>query len=266
MSARGIPRGIRGRSLAAALWLLAGACGAMVIAPAFARAEAAAAAESGAAESATAAVPPAVEDLGGGRYRVGAIEIDRNAGRFTVPGRVLEIDTEAMPIEFLAVSKGALKAYEATLELDTTAVAFNVACLVIGLDPAHATLPAFHFDPSVLAGDPVDLGVRWVEDGEVHEHPLGELLLNRNGPVTHDWVYVGSSFTPNGVYLAEQYGTLIGVVHDPESILQHRTGLGLGDYGAITVNPQRMPPAGTPVTVIVAREPDAEVSKNLTVR
>lgn len=210
------------------------------------------------------ALAAGVEDLGGGRYRIGAIDIDQKAGRFTVPGTVLDIDTEAMPIEFLAVTKGALKAYEATLELDAEAVAFNVACLLIGLDPARATLPAYHFDPAVLEGDAVDLGVRWEADGEVHESPLGELLENRNGPVSHDWVYVGSGFMANGSYMAEYYGTLIGVVHDPESILQHRTGLGLGDYGAVTANPERMPSAGTAVVVTVSRRVPAEMSKNFT--
>jgi len=126
------------------------------------------------------------------------------------------------------VTKGAMKAYEATLELDAPAVAFNVACIVIGLDASHATLPAYHFDPKVLTGDAVDLEVRWVDGGEPRQHPLGELLLNRNAPVTHDWIYVGSSFMPDGRYLAEYYGTLIGAVHDTESIVQHRTGLASG--------------------------------------
>ncbi|MEZ5552750.1 MAG: YdjY domain-containing protein [Pseudomonadales bacterium] len=194
-----------------------------------------------------------VEDLGEGRYRIGAIEIDQRAGRFSVPGAVLEIDTDAMPIEFLAVTRGGFKAYEATIELDTNAVAFNLACILIGLDAEHATPPAYHFDPAVLRGDAVDLRVRWLERGEQHEYPLGELLRNEGGPVTHDWVYIGSRFTEDGTYMAESFGTLIGVVHDPDSILQHRTGLGLGDYGAVTANPTLMPPAATRVEVLVSR-------------
>ena len=50
-----------------------------------------------------------VEDLGNGRYRVGAIEIDKDAQRFTVPGTAIGL-AENTPIEFLAVAKGGIRA------------------------------------------------------------------------------------------------------------------------------------------------------------
>lgn len=181
---------------------------------------------------------PDVEDLGGGRYRIGEISLDRNARWFEMPGRMISQDAIDAPIEFLAVVKGGMKGYEAVLELDTTAVAFNTACILLGLDVANATLPKYHFDPDPVKGDVVNLEIRWEDNGKRVVRPLADLILADGAPVTSDWVYVGSAFDPDGRYLAEMFGTLIGVVHDPDSIIQHRTGLGLGDYGAVTVNPE----------------------------
>ncbi len=204
-----------------------------------------------------------VVELGDGRYRIGGIELDRRAGRFEIGGRVLPVDTEAMPIEFLAVTRGAVKAYEAVIELDTSAVEFNLACILLGLDAENATLPAYHFDPTPLRGDAVALHVTWEADGEVHHHPLGALIRSNGEPVVEDWLYTGSAFGHDGAYLAEVVGTLIGAVHDPDSIIQHRTGLGLGRYGAVTVNPEVMPATGTAVRIVVTRTEAPPVSENL---
>ncbi|MEZ5559648.1 MAG: YdjY domain-containing protein [Pseudomonadales bacterium] len=198
------------------------------------------------------AAAPEPIDLGDGRYRIGNIVVDRNTSPFSVAGSVLPVDTEAMPIEFLAVTRGGMKAYEAIIELDTDAVSFNLACILLGLDASKATLPVYHFDPAVLKGDPVQIDVSWVRDGTIQTHGLIDLILVDGKPAPADWVYLGSGFGQNGLYMAEAYGTLIGVVHDPDSIIQHRTGLGLGDYGAVTVNPELMPAAGTPVTITVS--------------
>jgi hypothetical protein len=195
-----------------------------------------------------------IEDLGNGRYRIGAIEIDKQAQRFTVPATPLELADHA-PIEFLAVAKGGIKSYEALLELEASAVEFNLACILIGLDTANATHPSHHFDPAPVTGDIVDVRVSWVQDGHEQELGIEQLLGGTTDPGGHVWVYTGSVFTPDGGYLAAMSGSLIGFVHDPESIIQHQAGLGLGNYGAITYDPDVMPPALTQVTVSVSRRP-----------
>jgi hypothetical protein len=196
-----------------------------------------------------------VEDLGNGRYRVGAIEIDKDAQRFTVPGTAIGL-AEGTPIEFLAVAKGGYKSYEALLELDVSAVEFNLACILIGLDTANASHPKHHFDKTIVTGDVVDVRVSWVRDGREQEFEIERLLRGTAEPRDHVWVYTGSVFSQQGVYMATMAGTLIGVVHDPESIIQHQKGMGLGEYGAIAIDPDFMPPAGTRVTVSVFRNPE----------
>ena len=195
---------------------------------------------------------PPIEDLGDGRYRVGNIEIDKTAQKFTVPGTTIMLAEDA-PVEFLAVAKGGHKSYEALLELDTTAVEFNLACILIGLDSLKASHPKHHFDKSPVKGDVVDVQVSWTLDGREQTFEIERLIRNTSKPEDHVWVYTGSYFASDGTYMAGRSGTLIGVVHDPESIIQHQQGLGLGDYGAITFDPAVMPLPLTEVTVSVFR-------------
>ena len=76
-------------------------------------------------------------------------------------------------MEFIAVVQGAVKDYEAVLELNTMAVDFNLACILIGLNPDHAEPPAYHFDPAEAVGDPVDVQIRYELDGELRTRGCG---------------------------------------------------------------------------------------------
>jgi len=198
---------------------------------------------------------PSVQDLGNGRYRIGAIEIDKEAQRFTVTGTVILLAKD-MPVEFLAIVRDGQKSYEALLELDVTAVEFNLACILIGLNSDNASRPMHHFDPTIVEGDIVDLQVSWVRDGEKQTYEIERLLRDTADPKDHVWVYTGSYFAQDGTYAASMSGNLIGFVHDPDSIIQHQKGLGLGDYGAITFDPDVMPSDLTKVTVTVSRSPE----------
>lgn len=195
-----------------------------------------------------------LEDLGDGRYRIGAITVDKTKGKFSVPGSVLELQRPDSPIEFIAVSKGGFKRYEAIFEMDTSAVDFNLACILISLDASHAVRPEQHFDPHPLKGDAVEIFVSWEEKGKTRRVPVTNVLrVAGSAHATDDWIYTGSFFGPDGQYLAEAVGTLVGFVHDPESIIQHRSGLGLGNYGTVTYNPDVLPRPGTPVLLDISR-------------
>lgn len=216
---------------------------------------AAAALQAGQSPSRTA--QPAIEELGEGRYRVGSIQVDKRLRNFRLPGQVLERNQPDGPIEFIAVSRGGMKAYEAVFELEATAVEFNLACILIGLDAEGATLPQFHFDLAPLQGPTVAVYIEW-QQGEGRTRIPAERAIAGYGPGTdgHEWVFTGSYFNPAGQYMAEESGTLVGFVHDMDSIIQHRTGLGLGDYGAISANTALLPPPGTPVFLLVEARAD----------
>lgn len=183
--------------------------------------------------------------------KLGSIQLDRAHGSFTVPGAVLRIDP---PLEYLAVSKGGMKGYEALFELNTDAKTFNLACILLGLNAKEAKGATFHFDPNPLRGDAVRLWISWAKGDKRRRVSAGECLdVKGAAKVAEDWVYTGSTFTEDGRYLAESEGTIIGFVHDPASIIEHRAGLGLGNYGAVGGNPKACPPVGTEVLLTVER-------------
>lgn len=206
--------------------------------------------------------PAPVEDLGGGRYRIGAITVDRTAGQFVVPGRVLHVDDA--PLEYIAVSRGGMKGYESLLEVDARGTEFNLACILLGLE-APERGPAAQFERKPPTGPSVQVGVRWQADGKTVTRTVQEVLdlaarprgapappPNLPPPPPEDWAYAGSFVQPNdGRYVADATGTLVGFVHDPASIIEHRTGLGIGAYGSVQGNPEVLPPVGSPVELIV---------------
>ncbi|MCM2312542.1 MAG: YdjY domain-containing protein, partial [Steroidobacteraceae bacterium] len=211
--------------------------------------------------AAPAAAPPAsVKELGKDRYQIGTIIVDRKAGQFTVPGRILHIDDA--PLEYIAVGRAGYKGYESLLELDAVGTEFNLACILLGLDNAAVRRPDFQFDRRPPEGPPVVLGLRWQTDGTTVEVPLRDALSFAQrpaadgapaaGPPPDDWVYTGSFNTSeDGRYAADVVGTIVGFVHDPASIIEHRAGLGIGAYGSVQGNRQLLPPIGSPVELIV---------------
>lgn len=195
--------------------------------------------------------PPAIEDLGNQRYRIGTIEIDKAQQRFTVPGVLLR---HQPPLEFLAVAHRGFKAYESLLELSTSAYEFNVACLLIGLDPAKGKAPRYHFDPELAQGDAVELWVSWETDGQVTQVEAADLIQLGDQTLSRgEWIYTGSMFLPDGRFRAQIDGTVIGFVHAPSSLIEHRSGFGLGQFGSVRPNEALLPPVGMQVKLVVER-------------
>lgn len=192
-----------------------------------------------------------VQRLGPDLLRVGNIQVDTAKKEVSVRGIVNEVPG----LEFLANTKGGLKAYESALELDTNAVNFNLALILIGLDPSRAVVPRFQFDPILPQGDPVAVWVEWNDGAERRRIPAAQLIYNRETKQTvpdGPWVYTGSVFYgENGTsYMAESDGTLIGFMHTPSSIIDSPTPI-LGPWGTATINPTLNLKPGTEVLLIV---------------
>ena len=81
------------------------------------------------------------------------------------------------------------------------------------------------------------LFVEWNKAGVFHSEPVGAFLkVGTSAAPTEDWVYIGSYFMQNGRYAAAELKNLIGFSHDRESIIQHRSGLGLEQYGLVQIS------------------------------
>ena len=189
-----------------------------------------------------------IERIDEDRVRVGAIEINKKKRRFSISGKVIRHEA---PLEFLIIAKDGQKAYESLIEVNASPFEFRLACILIGLDEEGAKIPRYHFDPEPAEGDPVALWVEWEADGKKKRVRADELLSDDDKQVSGSaWVFTGSSKMDETRYFADMDGTLVGVVHDPASIIEHVKGLGLGSYGNVAAS-AKAPPVETPVTLIV---------------
>lgn len=189
--------------------------------------------------------------LGDDRFQVGRIVIDKRAGKFAVPGRVHVME---QPLEYLATAPRGLKEYETLLELDANGTEFNLACILLGLERDPKQGPFQQFNTSTLLGPRVLITIAWNEDGKRREVSAAEAVLNPKAgvkPESVEWVYTGSIVRPDRLFGADVAGTLIGFVHDANSIIESTVGLGIGAYGSVSGNVALMPPMGSAVELIV---------------
>jgi hypothetical protein len=197
--------------------------------------------------------PSPVTKLSATTYRIGEMTIDTAAKTLSVPGTV----NEATTLEFVANTINGAKAYESALTLNTNAVSFNAALLVLGLDPARSKPSRMQFDPVAPEGDPVEVTVAWTSDGKARTATIEELIFDQRSKKTLPravWVYTGSRFFDTGehrFYLAEQDGVLIGFMHGPQSIIDNQRSDALGGFGSFVLNPNLGLSPGSPVTVTV---------------
>jgi hypothetical protein len=206
-----------------------------------------------------AAKPAPVEKLGPTTYRIGQMHVDTAQREVAVPGTVNGVSV----LEFVANTLGGMKAYETALTLNTNAISFNAALLLIGLDPSRGRPALLQFDPTPPEGDPVDITVDWQQVGKPRRARVEELLYDRRTKRTlpeGPWVYTGSRFVDLGVnggrqYLAELDGVLIGFMHGPQAIIDNPRNDAAQGYGAIVLNPALGLAPETPVTLTIRALP-----------
>ncbi len=181
------------------------------------------------------------------------IEFDLQAKRVTMEGR---ISLASGLVELLACVRGT-KDYESVVALDCQPYDLHLGLLALGLKPGQ---PVNRQEAGELPqGPPVTVRVEWKDgEGKTVSRRAEELILNikTKQPMEEtDWVFVGSRFVRDEdrgkeVYAAALTGAVITTYHDPTTVLDnpHATG---GDDTLFVVNQKLVPPAGTPVRVVV---------------
>ncbi|MEO8309833.1 MAG: YdjY domain-containing protein [Caldimonas sp.] len=199
-----------------------------------------------------------MKPLGGDRYQIGAVVVDKGARRFSVPARVLVL---GKPLEYLATAPGGMKAYETLLEVDTTGSEFNLACILIGLERDPKLGPVNRNNQTPLPGRRIALSIAWSDGGKRRQISAAEAILNPEAGVKPDaveWVYTGAvPSDPSAGFVPDLTGTLIGFVHDPNCIIDSVVGVGVGAYGTVRGS-SLMPPVGSAVELIVDAAPVAK--------
>lgn len=201
--------------------------------------------------------PAPIEKLGPSTFRLGKMRVDTAMREVVVPGTI----NAATTLEFVANTLGGLKAYESAMTLETNAVTFNAAMLLIGLDPSRARPAQVQFDPNAPQGDPVEITVEWRDGGRTRRIKAEELLWDERikKPLQNErWVYTGSTFIEDGTgkrFLAELDGVLIGFMHGPQAIIDTALNQAVGGYGSITLNTRLGLQENTPVSVTIKALP-----------
>ena len=197
--------------------------------------------------------PAPVEKTGDNTYRIGEMQLDTKKKELVVPGTVNEVTV----LEFVANTLGGFKAYESALTLNTNAVSFNAALLVLGVDPARSRAPEFQFDPKPPQGDPVELTVSWNDGRRTRSVPVEELIYDQRTKKTlpkGPWVYTGSTLIKGDsgpMYMAELDGVLIGFMHGPQAVIDNPRDDARNGFGMIVINPNLGLKPGTPITLTV---------------
>jgi hypothetical protein len=195
---------------------------------------------------------PTIERLGPKSVRVGNVVVDQAKNEVAVKGVV----NETTALEFIAVAKGGFKAYESVFELDTSAVNFNFALILIGLDPARGRVASAAGVPP--KGDPVEIWIEWEDGGKNRRVRAEQLIINTKTNKTLEegpWAYTGSVFLPeSNAYLAEVEGSLIGFVHKESPVIENPRPFA-PDYQAYQLNPALNLRPGMTVTLSVRALP-----------
>jgi hypothetical protein len=194
--------------------------------------------------------PSPIERLTPDTLRIGNVHVDTAKKELSVRG----VANEVTSLEFIAVTKGGFKAYESVLELDTNAVNFNLALILMGLDSKRAVMPKHPGDKTLPQGDPVEIWVEWTDGKDKRRVRAEELVYNvktkqslSEGP----WVYTGSWFVEHtNAYMADIDGALIGFIHSTSPIIESPRPF-TPDYSAHQVNPKLNLKPGTEVVLTV---------------
>jgi hypothetical protein len=216
-----------------------------------ATAQTAAVAPAPASTPAPVAVAPAMKPLGGERYQIGSIIVDRKARQMTIPARVHVVDR---PLEYLLTARGGMKEYESLLETDVSGTELNLACILLGLERDRTQEPYLQFSQKRVSGPRVDIVLTRKDGDRTTSVPAADVLFDggQKAPEPVEWVYTGSQkHWQDDRFAADVTGTLIGFVHDPNTIIESALGLGIGAYGSVNGNTALLPPAGADVDIVI---------------
>lgn len=189
---------------------------------------------------------PAMESLGDDRYRVGNVVLDAAAGQITMPARVNM--QEGLIEVFACTPQG--KLHESTLVVDVDPLHVQLALLTLDLE--YGRVLEHQGEARRPEGDPVRVWVEW-GDGDARQRWRAEDLI-WNGPAERtmehvEWVFAGSKVI-NGTFMATVEGQLITTYRDPFTVLDNPLDAGADDTVYFSY-PDRLPPEGTPVTLIL---------------
>jgi len=185
------------------------------------------------------------------------VRVNRQTRELEVPARVNM--TQGILEYYGVASQG--KLHEAALEVDAEPSHLHLALLLAGYEPSEHGPPDPQTGrrPLLRRGALLKLYLRWTppELGRAQWLPASAWLFARSSkapPRPAPYVFQGSLFGRDGRYAADLERSVVGLIEDPTAVLSPTTDSGnpyRGDELGLEVYTAAIPPAGTPVTLVV---------------
>ena len=185
-----------------------------------------------------------VREIGGGIWEVGRVRLNKKERTVEFPA-VVNMDNGLG--EYLLVHvKG--KLHESVLRTDVDPYQIHLAMLLLGVK--GATTNDWPESPTgLIPGVPVSIEVIWKQGNKEKRIRAEELIRDesRKAAMTKGpWTYNGS-LQLEGMFLAQQSGSIVSVITDPEALINNPRPLRENDDNW-TVNTRKVPPVETLVT------------------
>jgi hypothetical protein len=158
----------------------------------------------------------AQKEVAPGIFELGKVRIDKQKRTIQFPAVVNMKEGLA---EYLLVSTQG-KVHESVLRTDVEPFQIHVAVLLLGAKGAQTN---FFRPDKPPPGDPITIEVSWKGLVSTKRIPAEEMVFDRanNKPMSKGpWTYTGS-FQFEGMFVAQQAGSIISVIYDPEALINN---------------------------------------------
>jgi len=200
-------------------------------------------------EGLTAQMPP-IEKLGGGKYRLGEIFIDKTERSISFPAQV---NMDKGLLEYLLVqNKG--KTHESLLRTRIDPHNLQIAFMLLGYEGTDQRL-SMQGAPETPKGERINITVMAPVAGKTVFIGADQWLSIKDGEKmkntgSMNWVFCGS-YVDYGRFMAQESGSIIAIYHDPVALIDNASPGGESDK-VWFVKEGSVPPVGTQVTVTIS--------------
>lgn len=163
-----------------------------------------------------------LEPLGGDRFRLGKVVLDKKKRTVTIP---VKVNMLKGVVEYVLVTENG-KAHESIFTTNASPTHVHLACVLLGRgEVAGKEWPRDH--RSISKDQAVTVEVTWPTNGPEKRYPLARCVLRKDMSKeaqegreleTGNWLYSGSHFR-GGVFAAQSEGSLISIIGDGAALI-----------------------------------------------
>jgi hypothetical protein len=195
------------------------------------------------------ATNPAIRSVGGGRFEIGHVSLDKVNRTVSFPASVNLRDAT---VEYAVVHTSG-KTHESVFSTDARPHDIHLALLLLGARPVVTNFFGADGKATPL-GEKVWINVHWTNGSCA----LEDLVVDRETgkPMTRgDWIFNGSNFS-EGASTAQRDGSIVSIHIDPDALIDNpRPGRENDDLHL--PHAAKLPPVGTPaeIRIYLGRSP-----------